>query len=244
VGRLGAFKLTKRRSIMAIDTVVLVHGAFADGSCWAKVIPLLTKRGLKAVAVQNPLSSLADDVTATHRVVDMQEGPVIMVGHSWGGAVITEAGNHPQVKGLVYIAAGAPDSGQSFDDWWKPYKPAPGATEIKPYGEGYVALTREGVRKHFVQDISADEADIVFATQGPLAVRCFSDAISKAAWRSKPSWYIVAAHDETIPPDVERDSASRMSAETLVLQSSHVPMLSQPEVVVEFIASAAATLEG
>jgi pimeloyl-ACP methyl ester carboxylesterase len=233
----------KRRRIMAIGTVVLVHGAFADGSCWAKVIPLLTKRGLKALAVQNPLSSLADDVVATHRVVDMQKGPVLMVGHSWGGAVITEAGNHPKVKGLVYVAAGAPDSGQSFDAWWKPYKPAPGAAEIRPYGEGYVALTQEGVRKHFVQDIPTDEADIVYATQGPLAVKCFGDTISTAAWRSKPSWYIVAANDETIPPDVERDSASRMGAKTLVLQSSHVPMLSQPEAVAEFIASAAATLE-
>ena len=162
-----------------------------------------------------------------------------MVGHSWGGAVITEAGNHPKVKGLVYVAAGAPDSGQSFDDWWKPYSPAPGASEIKPYGKGYVALTRDGVRKHFVQDIPADEADIVFATQGPLAVKCFGDKISEAAWRSKPSWYLVAAHDETIPPDVERDSAKRMGAETLVLESSHVPMLSQPAAVAEFIAKAA-----
>jgi pimeloyl-ACP methyl ester carboxylesterase len=227
---------------MAIGTVVLVHGAFADGSCWAKVIPLLAKRKLKAIAVQNPLSSLADDVKAAHRVVDAQEGPVLMVGHSWGGAVITEAGNHPQVKGLVYVAAGAPDSGQSFDDWWKPYPPAPGAAEIKPYGEGYVALTSDGVRKHFVQDIPADEADIVFATQGPLAVKCFGDKISKAAWRSRPSWYIVATNDETIPPDVERDSAKRMGAKTLVLESSHVPMLSQPAAVAEFIANAAASL--
>jgi pimeloyl-ACP methyl ester carboxylesterase len=227
---------------MAIGTVVLVHGAFADGSCWAKVIPLLAKQGLKAIAVQNPLSSLADDVRAAHRVVDAQGGPVLMVGHSWGGAVITEAGNHPEVKGLVYVAAGAPDSGQSFDDWWKPYPPTPGAAEIKAYGEGYVALTPEGVRKHFVQDIPADEADIVFATQGPLAVKCFGDKISEAAWRSKPSWYIVAAHDETIPPEVERDSAKRMDAETLVLESSHVPMLSQPAAVAEFIAKAATSL--
>jgi pimeloyl-ACP methyl ester carboxylesterase len=227
---------------MAIGTVVLVHGAFADGSCWAKVIPLLTKRGLKAFAVQNPLSSLADDVTAVNRVVDMQEGPVVMAGHSWGGAVITEAGNHPKVKGLVYVAAGAPDSGQSFDEWWKPYAPAPGASQIKQYGEGYVALTREGVRKHFVQDCPADEADIVFATQGPLAVRCFSDKITRAAWRSRPSWYIVASDDQTIPPDAERDSAKRMGAETVVLESSHVPMLSRPDAVADVIAKAAASL--
>jgi pimeloyl-ACP methyl ester carboxylesterase len=225
-----------------VDKVVLVHGAFADGSCWAKVIPLLTKRGLKAVAVQNPLSSLADDVRAVHRVVEAQKGPVLLVGHSWGGAVITEAGNHPHVKGLVYIAAGAPDTGQSFADWWKDYPPPPGRAEIKPYGEGYVALTLEGVRKHFVQDVPAGEADIVFATQGPLAVRCFSDTVSKAAWRSKPASYIVAAHDETIPPAVERDSAKRMGAKTLVLESSHVPMLSQPAAVAEVIAHAAAAL--
>ena len=227
---------------MAIKTIVLVHGAFADGSCWAKVIPLLTKRGLKAIAVQNPLSSLTDDVLAAHRVIGMQDGPVLLVGHSWGGAVITEAGNHPQVKGLVYVAAGAPDSDQSFTDWWKDYTPAPGAAEIKPYGEGYVALTPEGVRKHFVQDIPSDEADIVYATQGPLAVKCFGDKITKAAWRSKPNWYIVAAQDQTIPPGVERDSARRMGAETLVLESSHVPMLSQPDVVAEFIAKAASSL--
>jgi pimeloyl-ACP methyl ester carboxylesterase len=227
---------------MAINTAVLVHGAFADGSCWAKVIPLLTRRGLKAIAVQNPLSSLADDVTATHRVIGMQDSPVLLAGHSWGGAVITEAGNHPQVKGLVYVAAGAPDSGQSFADWWKDYTPAPGAAEIKPNGDGYVALTVEGVRKHFVQDLPGDEADIVYATQGPLAVKCFGDKITKAAWRSKRSWYIVASDDQTIPPGVERDSANRMRAETRVLKSSHVPMLSQPDVVAEFIANAAASL--
>lgn len=222
--------------------VVLVHGAFADGSCWARVIPLLTRQGLKAIAVQNPLSSLADDVKAVHRAVDAQRAPVLLVGHSWGGAVITEAGNHPQVKGLVYVAAGAPDSGQSYEDWRKPYPRAPAASEIKPYGEGYVALTREGVRKHFAQDIPAADAAIVFATQGPLAVKCFGDKISKAAWRSKRSWYIVATHDETIPPAVERDSAKRMGAETLILESSHVAMLSQPAAVAGLITRAAASL--
>ena len=227
---------------MAIGTVVLVQGAFADGSCWAKVIPLLTKQGLKAIAVQNPLSSLGDDVKATHRVVEAQGGPVLMVGHSWGGAVITEAGNHHQVKGLVYVAAGAPDSGQSFDEWWKPYPPTPGAGQIKPYGEGYFALTPEGVRKHFVQDLPADEADVVYATQGPIAGKCFGDKIATAAWRSKRSSYIVAAQDQTIPPAVERNSAQRMGAETLVLESSHVPMLSQPGAVAEVIGKAAASL--
>jgi pimeloyl-ACP methyl ester carboxylesterase len=226
----------------SLNNVVLVHGAFADGSSWARVIPLLTAKGLKAIAVQNPLSSLADDVTAAHRVIDMQDGPVLLVAHSWGGAVITEAGNHPKVAGLVYIAAGAPDSGQSFQDWWSDYTPAPGAGQIKPYGEGYVALTLEGVRQHFVQDLPAEEAGVVWATQGPIAARCFGDKISEAAWHKKPSWYMVAENDQTIPPAVERDSAKRMKATTVTVQSSHVPMLSQPQAVADFIAKAAASI--
>jgi len=156
--------------------------------------------------------------------------------------VITEAGNHPAVKGLVYVAAGAPDSKQSFNDWWKDYPPAAGAAQIKPYGDGYVALTREGVRNHFVQDLPHGEADFVFATQGPLAVRCFTDQISKAAWRDKPTWYIVAENDQTIPPTVQRDSAQSMKANTIMLDSCHVPMLSQPEKVADVIVSAAKSI--
>src|SRR5262245_52502150 len=174
----------------------------------------------------------------------MQQASVLLAGHSWVGAVISAAGTHAQVKGLVYVAAGAPDNGQSFGDWWKDYTPAPAAAEIKPYGEGYVALTPEGVRNHFVQDIPADESDIVYATQGPLAARCFGDKVVETAWRSKRSWYLVAAQDQTIPPAVQRDSAKRMGAETLVLESSHVPMLSQPGAVADFIAKAAASIDG
>ncbi len=225
----------------SINTIVLVHGAFADGSCWAKVIPLLAAKGFKAIAVQNPLSSLADDVSATHRVFDMVEGPVLLVGHSWGGAVITEAGNHPKVAGLVYVAASAPDAGKTFQDW--DYPATPGAACIAPYGtDGYLALTHEGIVKHFVQDLPAEEAELVWATQGPIAARCFGDAISQPAWRNKPSWYVVGEHDETIPPAAERDFAARMKATTLALASSHVPQLSQPVAVAEFIAQAAASL--
>ena len=225
---------------MAIKTIVLVHGAFADGTCWAKVIPILTKRGLKAIAVQNPLSSLADDVTATHRVIGMQAEPVLLVGHSWGGAVISEAGNHAQVKGLVYVAAGA-------------HRQRPVVRRLverlhaSPRGRRDQAPWRRlcGRRAQaFRAGIPAEEANIVYATQGPLAAGCFSDKVLETAWRSKPSWYLVAAQDETIPPAVQRDSADRMGAETLVLQSSHVPMLSQPEAVAEFIASAAASIDG
>ncbi|MET3663618.1 alpha/beta hydrolase [Caulobacter sp. 1776] len=227
---------------MAIDRVVLVHGAFADGYCWAKVIPLLTARDLDVIAVQSPLTSLADDVAAVRRIVEQHETPVVLVGHAWGGVVITEAGSHPRVNGLVYVAAGAPEAGQSFDGWRKDYDPEPGAAEIKPYGDGYVALTREGARKHLAQDLSQDEADAVYAMQGPLAVRCYSDPICRPAWAAKPCWYIVAAQDHTIPAQLQRDSAARMNAETLVLESSHMPMLSHPRAVADVIAAAAAAL--
>ena len=175
-----------------IKTVVLVHGA-SDGSCYAKVIPLLTAKGLKAIAVQNPWSSLADDVEAVKRTLSQQEGPVLLVGHSWGGAVITEAGNDPQVAGLVYVAAGAPNSDESFNGWWKDYPPMPGVAEIKPYGkDGYVAFTQIGLRQDFAQDLPKEEADVAYAVQGLLTARCFGDKIST-------SWYIVGSEDRTIP---------------------------------------------
>src|SRR5260370_15180631 len=225
-----------------IKTVVLVHGGFADGSCYAKVIPLLTAKGLKAIAVQNPLSSLADDVKAVKRTLTQQEGPVLLAGHSWGGAVITEAGNDPQVDGLVYVAAGAPNIGESFNEWLKGYNPMPGRAEIKPYGnDGYVALTQLGVRQ-LAQDLPKEEADLVYAVQGPLAARCFDDKISTAAWHTKPSWYIVASQDCAIPPAAESDSATRIKATTLTLASSHVTMLSQPDKVADFIRKAVITL--
>jgi pimeloyl-ACP methyl ester carboxylesterase len=224
----------------SIKTIVLVHGAFADGSSWAKVIPLLTAKGFKTIAVQNPLSSLADEVAAAHRVIDMQEGQVLLVGHSWGGVVITEAGNHAKVLGLVYVAASAPDAGKSFQDW--DYPPPAGIACIAPYGnDGYLALTHTGIVKHFVPDLPAAEAEVVWATQGPVAGRCFGETISQPAWRSKRSWYVVAEHDEMVPPAAERDFAARMKATTLTLSSGHVPMLSQPEAVADFIARAAAS---
>lgn len=225
-----------------IKTIVLVHGAFADGSCWAKVIPLLTAQGYKAVAVQNPLSSLADEVAATHRVLNMQEGPVLLVGHSWGGVVVTEAGNHPKVQGLVYVAAGAPDAGKTFTDWSPDYPVTQGVASLAPYGEdGYLALSHQGMVKHFVPDLPAEEAEIVWAVQNPIAARCFGETIGQPAWRQKPSWYVIADHDEMIPPAAQRDLAARMKATVLTLSSGHVPMLSQPVAVAEFIIKAATT---
>jgi pimeloyl-ACP methyl ester carboxylesterase len=142
--------------------------------------------------------------------------------------VITETGNDPQVAGLLYVAAGAPNSGESFNDWWKGYVPMPGVAEIKPYGnDRYVAFTQLGVRQ-VVQDLPEEEAELIYAVQGPIAARCFDDKISTAAWHTKPSWYIVASQDRMIPPALESDSAKRTKATTLTLASSHVPVLSQP----------------
>jgi pimeloyl-ACP methyl ester carboxylesterase len=225
-----------------LPKVVLVHGAFSNAGCWEKVVPLLLAKGVTPTASHLPLSSLADDVAAVHRTIDMQDGEVLLVGHSWGGAVITEAGNHPKVRGLVYIAAAAPDSGQSFSQWWAGYPPAPGAPEIKPYGEDRIALTLDGFRHHFGQDLSQDEVEVMHAVQGPFAGSSNDEPISHAAWRDKPSWLICGEDDHMLLISLERDTAQRLGAKTTVLESSHVPILSHPGEVATVIADAAAEL--
>ncbi len=154
------------------ETVVLVHGAFADGSSWDKVIPLLQAKGFKVIAVQNPLTSLADDVAAAKRVIDAQAGPVVLVGHSWGGTVITEAGSSDKVAALVYVAAFAPDAGESTNDLGKGGPPPPGAASIRPDSSGFLYLTPEGVAKNFAQDLPAEQTRLRAATQGPVFARC------------------------------------------------------------------------
>ena len=223
-------------------TVVLVHGAFANGACWAKLVPLLRAKGLSVAVPHCPLSSLGEDVNAVQRTIKIQDGPVLLVGHSWGGVVITEAGNEPEVRGLVYIAAAAPDSGQSFSTWWKGYPVAPGAAEIKPYGTDRIALTLEGFRHHFAQDLATDESELLYCLQGPFAPTSNDEPITKAAWRDKPSWFISGQQDYMLLIDLERDTAQRMGAKTLVLPSSHVPMISHPGEVADFIEDAAAAL--
>src|SRR3989440_7512941 len=172
-------------------TVILVHGAFADGSSWDKVIPLLEARGLKVVAVQNPLTSLADDAASVKRVIDAQSGPVILVGHSWGGTVITEVGGDDKVAALVFVAAFAPDVGESTADLGKDGPPPPGATSIRPDPAGYLYLTPEGVAKDFAQDLPAMQTRVMAVTQGPIFGKAFDEKVTKAAWQNKPSWFIV-----------------------------------------------------
>src|ERR1700674_4027127 len=175
-------------SPQGVRNVVIVHGAWADGSSWSKVIPLLQAKGFHVVAVQNPLTSLADDVAATKRAIALQDGPVLLVGHSYGGVVITEAGNDPKVVGLVYVAALAPTDGESVASVTKPFPAAPLGSEVRAAGEGFLTLTPKGIAEAFAQDLPDTETQLLTATQGPTAAAVFEAKVRNAAWRTKPSW--------------------------------------------------------
>ena len=220
-------------------TVVLVHGAFADGSSWSEVIPLLQAAGLNVVAVQNPLTSLADDVAVTRRAMDMQKGPIVLVGHSWGGAVITEAGDHEQVKALVYVAAFAPSPGEKIGELGKDYPAPPGLANPIVDAEGFLTLSPETVAQHFAQDVSPEQANLIAVTQGAIRGASFDEAVSVAAWEAKPSWYIVAEQDHMIDPGLERDFAKKIDAHVTSLPTSHVPMISRAQEVAQVIIEAA-----
>jgi pimeloyl-ACP methyl ester carboxylesterase len=223
-----------------VKNIVFVHGAFADGSSWSKVIPLLEAKGLHVVAVQNPLTSLADDVAATKRAIALQDGPVILVGHSYGGAIITEAGNDPKVVGLVFVAAFAPGNGESVSSISKPYPPAPLGAELRPDPQGFLSITPKGVAEDFAQDLPEKEERVLLATQGPTNAAAFDATITTAAWNTKPSWFVIAGNDRAIPPELEKAEAARMKATSITLPSSHVAMLSHPKEVAELIEQAAA----
>ena len=223
----------------SVKNVVLVHGAFADGSSWSKVIGILQAKGYHVTAVQNPLSSLADDVAATQRALALQDGPAILVGHSWAGVVITEAGADPKVAGLVYVAAFAPDVGETVGELGKNYPPPPSFSAPIVDPQGFMSLPEDSVVKHFASDLPAAEARLVYATQGPVHVSAFSSQVKNAAWKLKPTWYIVGKMDGAIAPDEERFFAKRMKAKTTELDSSHVPMLSKPKEVAAVIIEAA-----
>jgi pimeloyl-ACP methyl ester carboxylesterase len=234
----GASRPYSQSAVPATRNVVLVHGAFADGSSYARVIPLLEAKGLHVTAVQNPLTSLADDVAVTERAIASQNGPVILVGHSWAGMVISEAGNDPKVAALVYIAALVPDEGQSSTDVVKPYAPSPGLAEAKADAAGFLSLSRKGVDEDFVPDLPAAQRAIVYATQGPWNSAALDDKVAVPAWTTKPSWYI-AVNDRMLPPEYEQAIAKHIHAKTTTLTTGHVPMLSMPNKVAAVIIDAA-----
>ena len=220
-------------------TAVLVHGAFADGSSWEKVIPYLEKAGLKVIAVQNPLDSLDDDVAATKRAIRNAEGPVVLVGHSWAGAVITEAGNDEKVKSLVYVAAYAPDKGESVHSVTSKYPDPESLKTFVKDPDGYLTISEEGIRRYFAADLSSEEQAVVAATQGPFHIRTLAAPMSQAAWREKPTFMVVATKDAIIPPQMEKDQVKAANATAIEVPSSHVAMLAFPKEVSELIIKAA-----
>jgi len=218
--------------------VVLVHGAFADGSSWAGVIAILQGIGLHATAVQNPLTSLADDVAAARRALAMQDGPTVLVGHSYGGVVITEVGNDPKVSALVYVAALAPDAGEPFEDLAKRFPTPPGGASIRATS-GYAQLDNDGFVSHFAPDLPPEQARVLAAVQGPIGAGLFGEKTTVAAWKTKPCWYAVSTVDQIIAPELERFVAQRMGATTVELQASHASPVSKPGEIAKLIAAAA-----
>lgn len=219
--------------------VVLVHGAFADGSSWNKVIPLLEARGLHVVAVQNPLTSLKDDVAATHRAIEQQTGPVILVGHSWAGVVITQAGMDEKVKALVYVAAFAPDRGQSITDLSKGLPPPPWASSLEKDSGGFLKLSTAGILRDFAQDLPVDQARTIAVTQGPWFSGCIDEKVTEAAWHSKPAWDVVTGKDHMISKSLQETMAKNIKATVISADASHVVMLSKPKLVAAAIIAAA-----
>jgi pimeloyl-ACP methyl ester carboxylesterase len=222
-----------------VKNIVLVHGAFADGSGWKGVFDLLVKKGYHVTIVQNPLSSLEDDVAATNLALDQQDGQVILVGHSWGGAVITQAGVHPKVVGLVYVAAFQPDKGETAFTWFSSLPPAAENGVMPPDEKGYVYYSKEKYHAGFCADLSKEEADFMYASQGAFAGKSFATPLTEIAWRSKPSFGIVATEDKSIQPDAERNMYKRSGTKITEIKGSHAVYISQPKAVAEVIESAA-----
>ena len=224
----------------ALSDVILVHGAWADGSSWAKVIPLLAARGLTVTAVQLPLTSFEADVAAVQRAIARAEGDGVLVGHSYGGAVIGQAGNDPKVARLVYVDAFAPDVGESAYALFSQFRSAPLGAELRPDPEGFLKLSRAGVFDLFAQDLDEDEKALVYATQGPVNGTALGGTLGEAAWRTRPTFYLVGDEDHAIPRAEQERMAARMNATVAHVSSSHVPMLSQPAAVAGFILQATA----
>ena len=224
---------------MAVRNVVLVHGAFADGSSWSKVIPLLLAKGYRVTSVAIPLTSFADDVAATRRAISAQDGPVLLVGHSYGGVVITEAGNDPRVAALVFVAAFAPDANQSIGEISNGFPKPPGLDELRPLGDGFLVLTPKGIEEDFAQDATPAEKAILVAVQPQTAGAIFEAKPKAAAWRGKPSHYIVASKDRMIAPEQEQSMAKAIGAKTTTLPSSHAVMVAHAKEVAQVIEEAA-----
>ena len=224
---------------MKVKNVVLVHGAFADGSGWKAIYDILTKKGYNVTIVQNPLSSLEDDVAATNLKLDEQDGPVVLVGHSWGGAVITQAGVHSKVASLVYVAAFQPDKGESAFTWFSSMPPLPENGVLPPDERGYVYYSKEKYHAGFAADLPQQLTEFMYASQGAFAAKCFITPLTEIAWTTKPAFGIVATEDKSIRPEIERKMYERSNTKFIEVRGSHAVYISQPDVVAKVIVEAA-----
>lgn len=222
-----------------VKNILLVHGGFVDGSGWEDVYQILKRDGFRVTIVQNPTTSLADDVAVTRRAITAQDGPTILVGHSYGGVVITEAGNDPKVSGVVYIAAFAPDKGESVASLIQDPKPGAPVPPILPPQDGYLFLDREKFAESFAADVNAEKAAFMADAQVPWGVEALSGKISEPAWKSKPSWYLIATEDKMIPPPAQSFMSQRAGSKVVGAAGSHAIYVSQPKIVAELIAEAA-----
>jgi pimeloyl-ACP methyl ester carboxylesterase len=240
---LGEVLMSQANTSAGVKNVVLVHGGFVDGSGWAGVYKALKKDGYTVAIVQNPTISLADDVAVTKRTIASQNGPVILVGHSYGGAVITEAGNDPKVAALVYIAAFAPDKGESVSSLIKDPPAGAPVPPILPPQDGYLFLDRAKFPASFAADVSPDAAAFIADSQVPWGVEALSGTIKEPAWRTKPSWYLVSTEDKMIPPDAQRAMARRAGSIVVEVKGSHAVYVSQPQAVATLVERAASDEE-
>jgi len=224
-----------------VKNVVLVHGAFADGSGWRGVWDRLTARGYRVSIVQNPLTSLADDVAATRRILDQQDGPTLLVGHSWGGTVITEAGEHPNVVGLVYVSALSPDAGEDTSKQYEGFAETPHFV-IDVGDDGFGFLNYERFQEGFAQDASDADAAFLRDSQVPIKMATFGDPVEHAAWRSRPSWAVISVDDRAFDQAMLRHMASRMGATVIDVPGSHAAYFTQPDLVADAIDGAARSI--
>lgn len=218
--------------------IVFVHGLFADGSCWSEVIARLQPKGFNVTSVQNPLTTLPEAVAAAQRALALQQGPTVLVGHSFSGMIVTEAGVDPKVSALVYVAARAPDAGEDYTALAKTY-PTPPASAGIVFTDDWGQLTEEAFLRDFAGDLPAEKARLLYAVQAPFNRKLLAGKTTNAAWRSKPSWYAVSTEDRTINPDLERFMAKRMGAKTIEVKASHLALISQPDAIANLILEAA-----
>lgn len=222
-----------------IKNIVLVHGAFADGSGWEEVYKILKKKGFNVSVVANPNTSFPEDVAAAKRTIDRIDGPIILVGHSYGGAIITEAGNSDKVAGLVYIAAFVPDAGETLLQLVQSGPPTPNSGIEAPSADGFIWYGKAKFHSGFCADLSKEKADFLYDSQVPIAASAFGATVSKAAWKTKPSWYIIATDDQTVPIEGARFMAKRANSKVTEIKASHAVYVSQAKAVADVIARAA-----